>query len=247
MIGQPEFEILRQFDSHSHNSLERDRISAPGVIALRQRVSEPCTRFEKGIKMFQRSARERLKFHVSAQDVSGKRAARIDERFATSQVRFIVWRCNRKIHISTHRIFRKKPSPLGRRRGGLDGRGNWCDEHRGRNRGCWSRHRRGTLRGRRYRRCCVSGCLGGGLGLRGYTRNAQKNQKQNGEILHGCLRRNGTPMPGARAPRFHPCSLFEVRFLFGRGKEDAAGVLSAGLPCHGRIRLISASRNQRHL
>lgn len=112
MIGDAQFEMLGQLNGEAHRAFPCQRSHRVRIFHLGNVIAEEEIRLEEKISMLEWRASERLKFDVTADDVTRERAARRLRLIATAKIRFIVRRRELEITVAAQEILAEKQSAL---------------------------------------------------------------------------------------------------------------------------------------
>src|SRR5487761_280423 len=108
VIGNAQLEVLGELNGETHGALEGQRSHRIRVFHLGNVVAKEKIRLEEKIRVFQRRAREGLKFDVASHDVARKSGAGRLRLVAATEVRFVVRRRDFKIAIASQEILSEK-------------------------------------------------------------------------------------------------------------------------------------------
>lgn len=113
MIGHSQFEMLGQLNGEAHGAFPCQRSHRIRIFHLRNVIAEEKIRLEEKIGVLEWRAGEGLKFDVTADDVTRKRAARWLRLVAAAKIRLIVRRGKLEIAVAAKEILAEKQSTLG--------------------------------------------------------------------------------------------------------------------------------------
>src|SRR5690348_9544445 len=104
MIGDAQFQMLRQLYSSAQGALHGERVERSGVADLRNVVPEEKARFVKEIDVLKRSAGKGLDFDVTTKGPAREGGASV-RLAAAAKVRLVVGRRDGEFRIAANKIF----------------------------------------------------------------------------------------------------------------------------------------------
>src|SRR6185437_11405333 len=112
MIGDAQFEMFGELNGEAHGAFPCQGSHRIRIFHLRNVIAKEKVGLEEKISMFEGRASERLKFDVTADNVTRKRAARRLRLVAAAKIGLIVRRGELEIAVAAQKILAEKQTAL---------------------------------------------------------------------------------------------------------------------------------------